>query len=181
MIFAKVLVNSLYVRQNLLHSDTQKEIYRKSCPVLERELKLTSTMSLEQADSDREPHYQFRKSYSMKLAVKEEDEGDWSIYPGMKNISFWLLWLNFLLAFCGWTRNIPEYCFHLPSSNFFFVASDLIFSRIQISFLRISYIYTALLWCCTHRFNLNHSMFYFLFLSLSTLDQAVELFLFCAF
>ncbi|OWF54503.1 Rho GTPase-activating protein 190 [Mizuhopecten yessoensis] len=60
------------------HADAQKEIYRKSCPVLERELKLTSTMSLEQADSDREPHYQFRKSYSMKLAVKEEDEA-WAI------------------------------------------------------------------------------------------------------
>lgn len=60
-------------------SDPLKEHYRKSYPALEKDKsKLQSTLSLEQADSEREPHYQFRKSYSMKLAVKEEEEGDWS-------------------------------------------------------------------------------------------------------
>lgn len=48
--------------------------YRKSYPAIETE---GAKLQREQ-----EPQFQFRKSYSMKLAMKQEDEGDW-----WKNIS----------------------------------------------------------------------------------------------
>ena len=45
------------------------EQYRKSYPAIETE---GAKLQREQ-----ESQYQFRKSYSMKLAMKQEDEGDW--------------------------------------------------------------------------------------------------------
>lgn len=55
-------------------SDPIKETYRKSCPVLQRDMKLQSTHSLPTDNEDQELT-PFRKSNSMKIALKEE-EGD---------------------------------------------------------------------------------------------------------
>lgn len=61
-----------------------RDQYRKSFPIGEYKLmKIRSGMSqsmTEHLDSEAGalPRYQFRKSRSMKLAVKDEVEGDWS-------------------------------------------------------------------------------------------------------
>ena len=42
--------------------------------------KLERASTLDPPESDNQPRYQFRKSKSMKLALQEEDEGDWIKY-----------------------------------------------------------------------------------------------------
>ncbi|KAK3101435.1 hypothetical protein FSP39_003567 [Pinctada imbricata] len=73
------LVRPSMLRKRQGVNAAHREHYRRSFPVIEADtIRLQSYKSLEQAEPDRELHYHLKKTYSMKLAVKEEEEA-WAL------------------------------------------------------------------------------------------------------
>lgn len=93
----------MYISTSRAFTGILREHYRKSFPAVQSDVfRIRTTMSqsmTEHLDSElsMQPHFQFRKSRSMKLAVKDELEGDWRKCWMLLNFWFYLQMLCFSL------------------------------------------------------------------------------------